>query len=29
MSEQEKGAIPDAAVDAKRQAALKGALSQI
>jgi recombination protein RecA len=29
MSEQEKGARPDAAADAKRQAALKGALSQI
>src|SRR5256714_11561087 len=29
MSEQEKGASPHAATDAKRQAALKGALSQI
>src|SRR5438067_5534314 len=29
MSEQEKGASPHAAADAKRQAALKGALSQI
>ena len=29
MSEQEKGARPDAAADAKRQAAPKGALSQI
>src|SRR2546421_11757952 len=29
MSEQEKGASQDAAADAKRQAALKGALSQI